>query len=147
MTFIDNSFIKEKQRLLAKYQLNMRCSPTPSEGIFESLLKEMNLPYKAQKGFFAKHKSFTILDFWLGRPYRVAIEIDGLYHTYPDVVLKDKAKEDYLKQRRFHLIRFKNEDLSDLAAVKQRLTEFLARALKANKAHKLRKDREVLISK
>jgi very-short-patch-repair endonuclease len=147
MTYTDNEFIKEKQRLLSKYQLNMKRKPTPSESLFESLLIELGLKYKAQKGFFAGHKSFIILDFWLPRPYRVGIEIDGLYHNYPEVVLKDAAKEAYLKKRRFHLIRFKNEDLKDMDLVREKLTAFIDKACKANKAHKLRKDREVLISK
>lgn len=106
----------------------------------------MGLKFKEQRGFFAKTKTFFIADFYLSKPYRVVIEIDGGYHRTTKQLLKDLAKEEYFNLRRYHVIRFCNEDVeNNIAFVKKRLKKFLKQAIKANTSARLRKDRPVLL--
>lgn len=141
-----NEFYKGKQRLCSKYRHRLANRPTESEIIFESLLKDLDINYRAQKGFMSQHKTFVILDFWVPKPYRVAIEIDGGYHDLPEQRIKDYNKDQYLKSRLFHIIRFKNEELLDVEKVKLRLLDFLEKAKNENTSKRKRKDRIILQS-
>lgn len=52
-----------------------------------------------------------ILDFYCHK-FKLAIEIDGEIHDDPEVRERDQMKEDFLKEKDIHLIRFKNLEVS-----------------------------------
>ena len=63
---------------------------TPSERLFEQILKKNNIRYMKQKGFIAKGFS-CIVDFYLPK-WKCCIEIDGGYHNTPEQKQKDKIE-------------------------------------------------------
>ena len=77
---------------------------------FEYILKELNLKYIKQKGWLSNLNSFIISDFYLPKPNRLAIEIDGLYHKTKEQQLKDNFKDNYLLNiRKIKTLRLSNE--------------------------------------
>lgn len=137
----------KKYKTFQRYGEKLRNKQTKAESLFGEILTKLELHFKAQKGLYKDHDTFCFCDFYLPRPYRVAIEIDGGYHFTPTQIRKDKKKEQYILGRRYHVIRFKNEDVEGRPEwVIERFQEFLKRALDANKAHRLRELRPVLLS-
>ena len=67
------------------------------------ILDELQIKYIQQKGFLVNHDTFIIVDFYLCRPYKICIEIDGSYHTRSDMQYKDKYKDDSEFQKFFDL--------------------------------------------
>ncbi len=51
-----------------------------------------------------------ILDFYCPRA-KVAIELDGSYHTYSDTAENDKKRTDYLNSVGIYVARFPNRDI------------------------------------
>ncbi len=51
-----------------------------------------------------------IVDFYCPR-FNLIIEIDGMYHDDPEVALYDAYREDWLREKGFDLIRFRNEEV------------------------------------
>ena len=141
-------FNRRKQKCFNKFRNGLLKRKTEAEERFESLLLDLDIPFAEQKGLLAKSKTFAILDYYLQKPYRIAIEIDGGYHNTPMQVIKDALREQFLKERRIHLIRFKNEEVLEAPEkVKEKLLAFMVKAVQANKSARLRKDRPVLVSK
>lgn len=115
----------DKQKYLFKYKLSNL--PTKSELIFKELLDNLDIRYLYQKGFLSKTKTFYICDFYIPKPFKLVIEIDGLYHLSNDQQVKDQEKDKYLKERRgLRILRFTNEQvLNDLDQVKNTLLGIL----------------------
>lgn len=66
-----------------------------------------------QKGFY-KGEFHCIVDFYLPKPLKTCIEIDGGYHDTPKQKYKDYWKDKYLTEvRGFKVIRIKNEDVKN----------------------------------
>ncbi len=78
-----------------------------------------------QKGFLAKTHRCLIADFYLPKPHKLIVEIDGKYHE--GRVLKDIGRDKFFKEERsIDTIRFTNEEVNnDINGVKQRLLEVL----------------------
>ena len=51
-----------------------------------------------------------ILDFYCPKA-KLAIELDGSYHTYSEVAENDKVRTDYLNSMGIHVMRFPNRDI------------------------------------
>jgi very-short-patch-repair endonuclease len=78
-----------------------------------------------QKGFFVGN-NFCIVDFYLPKPYRICIEIDGGYHSTKKQAERDKNRTYYLEQQRgFKVVRINNDDV--LSLTKESLIEKLNR--------------------
>lgn len=58
-------------------------------------------------------KSFCIVDFYLSRPFRLVVEIDGGYHNTLEQQLYDAERTLYLNSRHIRVIRFTNEQVLD----------------------------------
>lgn len=82
--------IKDKQKTLFKRQNDLRSKPTESELIFKKRLEENNIKFIFQKCFIGQDY-YCIVDFYLPKPFKVCIEIDGGYHDEA----KQKAKDYY----------------------------------------------------
>lgn len=132
---------KLKQQLNFKYKNNLLENETKSEKQFELILKDLNINYKKQKGWLARNKTFCISDFYLPKPYKLAIEIDGLYHSLDYQKVIDQYKDNYLYNKRgIKTIRFSNDlILSNSNKVK----EILLGILTASKTGKLPKESPV----
>jgi very-short-patch-repair endonuclease len=63
---------------------------------------------------------FFIVDFYCSE-LKLIIELDGPMHEFQ--IEEDKEREDKLKSRGFCVIRFKNEELSDMEKVTEIIRE------------------------
>lgn len=112
-------FIPEHQKLLAKYRLEHK--PTKAEILFEDILKEYKVKYIKQKGFVAKCNTCLIADFYIPKPYKLIIEIDGGYHL--DRKNKDYGRDRFfLFERGINTLRFTNEEVYDKEFVLKKLS-------------------------
>ena len=106
---------QRKQALCEKFKKQLRKRPTEAELIFESKLKQLHICFMSQKGFI-KDPGFYIVDFYLPRPRKLCIEIDGAYHKLDEQLKRDKQKDDYLiKERNFKVLRLTNEEAIDIS--------------------------------
>lgn len=115
--------MKEKQSLCSKRQNRLKKYATNAELVFKDKLDQLELKYQFQKGFI-KGKNFCIVDFYLPRPHKICIEIDGGYHNDPEQIKRDINRTFYLeKQRGYKVIRFTNEEAEafSLEQIKERL--------------------------
>ena len=114
--------IKEHQILLNKYKLENK--QTKHEVLFESILKSFDVKYCVQKGFLAKCHTCFIVDFYLPRPHKTIIEIDGGYHKNRNDAGRDLF---FLKERKIKTVRFTNEQVENTAYVYGVLNTLLKR--------------------
>lgn len=107
--------IKEKQALCAKRRLELVDNATKAEIAFMARLENLGIRYMFQKGFIAGN-GFCIVDFYLPKPNKLVIEIDGKYHNDPIQQYKDKKRSDYLTiQRKLRVVRITNEEVFNLS--------------------------------
>ena len=116
-------YTKQHQQLLSKYKNEY--IPTKEEDLFESILKEYNVRYIKQKGFVSKCHTCLIADFYIPKPHKLIIEIDGGYHLTR--LHKDYGRDQFfLKERKIKTIRFTNDDvLNNKEYVKNTLSKVL----------------------
>ena len=106
--------IEDKQRTLFTRQQKLRSNPTKAEQHFITLLDKANINYIFQKAFIAG-KNYVIVDFYLPKPNRICIEIDGEYHNTEKQKRKDYCNTTYLtKTRGFKVIRYSNEEVLNM---------------------------------
>lgn len=105
--------IKEKQKTLYSRKTKLCNNATESEILFKKKLSLLGIKFIFQKAFIAGN-GYYIVDFYLPKPYKICIEIDGGYHNTPEQKRKDYGKNMYLKNRGFSVIRIKNEDVKNV---------------------------------
>ena len=86
-------FLSKKQVILSSYKNKSR--RTAGEIALEKLLMDFELRYVSQKGWIAGD-GFYISDFYLPKPHKICIEVDGGYHNIPKQKIRDAAKTKYL---------------------------------------------------
>jgi very-short-patch-repair endonuclease len=100
--------INQLQKRNKEYLDKLRKKATKAEVEFKKILDELNVYYIFQKGFFGD-RYHCIVDFYLPKPKKLCIEIDGEYHLKKDQIIKDERKRKFLVGvRGFKLLRFKN---------------------------------------
>lgn len=92
------------------YQKENRENPTPAEASFEKLLIGLKVRYQTQRIIRHKH-GFFLIDFFLGNPYRVAVEIDGGSHNQK--MAYDDRRENVIarKLKNIPIWRFTNQEI------------------------------------
>jgi very-short-patch-repair endonuclease len=90
---------QEKFNCFQRFRSRLLKNKTKAELRFESLLIELGLKFKVQKGLLDKSKTFAILDYYLPKPYRLAIELDGKYHDTPEQTIKANTSARLRKDR------------------------------------------------
>lgn len=88
----------EKQRTIRHRLDNLRKNATRSELAFKQRLEEAGVISIFQKAFI-QGNYYCIVDFYLPRPNRICIEIDGGYHNEPLQQRRDARKDAYLTAR------------------------------------------------
>jgi len=105
---------KEKQKTLFVRTKENRINITPSEAIVKDLLKKIGVKFIFQKSFI-KGNYYCIVDFYLPKPYKLCIEIDGEYHNSEEQKQKDIRKDNYLvNERNFCVLRITNKEVEEL---------------------------------
>jgi very-short-patch-repair endonuclease len=75
------------------------------------ILDEIKVPYIKEKSF-TKRDRIYVVDFFIPKPYLIAIEVDGGYHKLPKQVELDKERSEFLQvYYKIHTIRIKNEEI------------------------------------
>ncbi len=110
------------QALMYKFQRENRANPTPSELRIMNLLQEMGERFVFEKGFYT-YNSFYLVDFYLPKPRKVCLEIDGPIHE--NRLSYDFQRDTWLMRvRRIRaIIRIKNEDAMKIT--KEELNELI----------------------
>lgn len=109
----DSPEYRQKQFLWAKHcqkrkdQLTQKA--TIPEVIVLNALKTMGIKFHFQKGTFCKWTGIRIMDFYLSKPFRLAIEIDGKGHNK----IQDEKRENQIRiaYRRIRFLRISNEEV------------------------------------
>jgi len=71
--------LSDMRRKFSLYQARMRANPTKGESAVKSALDNLGIRYTFQKGFL-RGKTLRIVDFYITKPKRICIEVDGKYH-------------------------------------------------------------------
>jgi very-short-patch-repair endonuclease len=103
---------KDKQKTLFKRVKDLRRKATASELIFMRRLDLLGIKFIFQKAFI-EGDYYCIVDFYLPKPFKICIEIDGKYHDCIKQSKRDHRKDNYLESYRgFKVVRVKNEQVS-----------------------------------
>lgn len=106
----------ENQSLLATRRNRLLTRQTPAEMHVGALLTQLGIRHMPQKGFFTATAHF-IVDFYLPKPMRICLEIDGGYHLDAEQVAYDARRTAYLENERgFLVLRLTNEQALALDA-------------------------------
>ena len=95
-----------KRSRMIRYASRLKKRMTGPELAFELRLKSMGLRYMKQKCFFIGN-TFRIVDFYLPKPYKLALEIDGGCHC--ETIAFDRFKDKMLLKRGIKTIRISND--------------------------------------
>lgn len=103
--------MKNTQSRLAKFQVsNRKAQNTPAVRKVEAQLLEAGIRFIREKVFYAGHHHGYLVDFYLPKPMKVCIEVDGSYHIGREYY--DSQKDAYLTdQRGFKVIRVTNDQV------------------------------------
>jgi len=85
---------------------------TYHELLFKSNLDKLNIKYTLQKALISD-KYCCIVDFYIHKPYKLCIEIDGDYHNNTKQKLKDNYKDNYIISRGYNILRIKNNEVEN----------------------------------
>lgn len=131
--FYNKTSVSLKIRRNNVFRKRLISNPTVYETKFKKLLDEINIRYMFQKGFI-KGDLHCIVDFYLPKPYKLCIEIDGEYHNELSQVAKDINRNKYLGGfREFTVLHFTNKEVSDKKEfVIEKLLSTMAKSKKRN---------------
>lgn len=95
------------------FALHMRQNPTEAEALLWNRLCRKRIGYR-----FERQKLIYgyIVDFYCGTA-RLAIEVDGSVHKIEDVAANDEQKEIILAEHNIGLLRFSNQEVTDLSSM------------------------------
>lgn len=99
---------KEKQQTLFARLKERRSNRTQAELYVQSLLSELPYKFIPEKGFI-QGDYYCFVDFYLPKPLKVCLEVDGGYHNTDKQKARDKRKTKYLEKRGFKVVRITNE--------------------------------------
>jgi len=104
------NLIRKRQSLASKRVIKLKKNATDAELLFKSRLEKEGIRFMFQKAFIMGN-CFCIADFYLPKPARTVIEIDGDYHTTEKQIRRDYIKDKYYESRGFRVIRIKNSEV------------------------------------
>ncbi|MBQ3631583.1 MAG: endonuclease domain-containing protein [Prevotella sp.] len=108
--------------MLKAYAKENRKKPTEAEAVLWEYLKERQLgqPFRRQHIIGDYIADFVCI------PSRLVIEIDGGYHSLPEQQKSDEARQQWLEQQGFTVVRFTNEEvIGDINKVIETIEEHL----------------------
>ena len=102
----------------------LRESANKYERGFGELLINNNIEFVHQAPFVFRPNNIYFCDFYLPL-YRIAIEIDGIYHNSPFQTEKDSERDANFKSIGIRVLRIANEEVNDKHRLLLRLCEFI----------------------
>jgi len=110
-----NTTFSSLQRHLSGRKRQLRAKVTLHENHIRTLLDALEVRYIFQKGFICR--GMQIVDFYLPKPWRIAIEIDGPNHYQAKQKAKDEERDRLLKTfRKTDTIRISNPSAIELTS-------------------------------
>jgi len=103
----------DRHRRLEIRKAQLRLKTTKHEWIVRELLDSMGCKYIFQKGFLDAGK-IMIVDFYLPKPRKIVIEIDGSSHIGKEDMVKDAVRDAYFQERGFRVVRMTNQEAEEL---------------------------------
>jgi isobutyryl-CoA mutase len=104
---------------LKEFTATHRKNPTVAENILWALLssKQLNgIKFRRQ------HIIDRFIADFISLEHKLVIEIDGLYHQLPEMIISDKDRTDALNSHGFDVIRFTNDEvLNEVEKVKEKI--------------------------
>lgn len=92
---------------MCRLQNEHRSEPTEAEKHVMGLLTELGERHVFEKGVFAT-RTFFLVDFYLPRPRKLCLEIDGGYHKQQ--LYYDTQRDNFLRnERKMKVLRITNE--------------------------------------
>jgi len=108
---------------LKEFAAAHRKHPTMAENVLWSYLNNKQL--EGIK-FRRQHIIDRFIADFISLEYKLIIEIDGLYHQLPEMIISDKERTEVLNQLGFDVIRFSNDEvLNEPEKVKERIKDHI----------------------
>lgn len=114
---------------IKKIASKLRKNPTESEKNLWGIIRNRQLGgyrFLRQHPLYYEHNNndhfFFVPDFYCPE-IKLIIELDGGVHSQQQE--KDENRDEILKNRGFRILRIKNEDLSDMDMVKEKILNFI----------------------
>lgn len=104
-------FSKDKQSLKDKYRKELLEKLTLQEKMIMSFLKDLKIKFIPQSGI-SNGKSFYIRDFYIPKPYKICLEIDGGYHLNNKKY--DDERDNFMYKNRIRVLRISNENVNKM---------------------------------
>ena len=104
--------LKKRNEIIQEYRRELIQKITPAEKNVYGYLTKYNIPFKFQHPIIVSTNQFYLVDFYFEKK-RLAVEIDGGYHSTDDQVRRDAARTRNLELCNIRVIRFTNEDTED----------------------------------
>lgn len=83
----------------------MRDTPTPAEAHLAKALLTAGILVETQPVLFGYISDFRV------RGLRLIIEVDGLYHSTPEQIEKDKQRDAHFREKGYRTLRYTNEEV------------------------------------
>lgn len=105
---------KGLQQKISEYRKNnLEHNNTIAVQAIANILDYAHIYYIREKGFVTPN-SFVLVDFYLPKPYKTVIEVDGSSHIGKEGY--DQWRDRYLKERKLFVVHMTNEEtLSNIA--------------------------------
>lgn len=103
---ISKKELRKRQSISSKYQKELKSRATSAEIEMQKILKRAGIKFLFQKDFI-----YYIVDFYLPKPKKICIEIDGGYHLTEEQIRYDNKKDAWLESRGYRVVRFTNEQV------------------------------------
>ena len=124
----DDYLFSDKQRDCAKFRHKLLKNMTFYEKKVEEFLLELGVDYMCQKGFLQELETFCIADFYIPKPHKLIIEVDGSHHyTSPKQKYKDERRDYIMKRARgIDTLRLSNSEVfTDFKSVENKIKKAL----------------------
>ena len=90
------------------YRRILRKKSTPAEVFFWQIIRNNKFKGKKFRRLYSVGK--YIIDFYCPEE-KLGIELDGEYHFYPEQILYDKTRTDYIESFGIKILRFENNEI------------------------------------
>lgn len=113
-------------KLLKQFAHENRTNMTEAEAVLWQYLRCNEMGHKFLRQYIIGN---YIVDF-ICRDTKLVIEVDGAYHAEPRQLEDDKERDEFLRSRGYHVIRFTNDEVfmnTDhvIKTIKEKNTEIL----------------------
>lgn len=106
-----------KQQTISKHRITLLSNQTQAERHFQERMVSLGIYNIPQKGFYEGSRA-CVVDFYIPRPHKICIEIDGNGHLHTKQKIKDFLRTEYLvKERGFRVVRLRNKEVFNLSDV------------------------------